>query len=184
MQSAGWYYRAALILTRLAIAVVNSVNCIAQPALNFSERASSLWCNLFCISAGLCPEVVRGSRVRGQNQIAQFWHDAVSYCTGTQRCSCSHSCAVGALFIARVSVDNLTGRGTRSLLPTLSELPRPRVPRRISRYALRLEECTLHLGCASSETGWLVSHENCIVPSDAYVIAQIRSASYVIRVSW
>jgi len=111
MQSAGWYYRAALILTRLAIAVVNSVNCIAQPALNFSERASSLWCNLFCISVGLCPEVVRGSRVRGQNQIAQFWHGAVSYCTGTQRCSCSHSCAVGALFIARVSVDNLTGRG-------------------------------------------------------------------------
>lgn len=116
MQSAGWSYYAVLTLTRLAIAAVNSVNCVARLSQNFGERASSLWRNLFRISVGLCPEVARLSgipRVRGQTQIAQFWHGAVSCCADTWGCSCTRSCAEGALFIARVSVDNLTGVGVQ-----------------------------------------------------------------------
>lgn len=131
MQSAGWSYRAALTLTRLAIAVVNSINCTAEPSPNFSERGSSLWRNLFYISAGLCPEVARlsgifscsrskpNSAVLARRSFVLRRHAVMQLL---------RSCAEGALFIALVSVDNLTGRGTRPLLPTLSELLRPEFP--------------------------------------------------------
>jgi len=79
----------------------------------------------------------------------------------------------GAIFIALVALSTIWRgwpRGKPSLL-TLSELPRPRSSLGVFCGALRGRKNARCIWLAtSSETRGLVSHENCTVRGDAYVI--------------